>query len=360
MTTTHGLLGQVITPDHPEYEDARRLWNGAIDKRPAFISRCRDAHEVAAAVRFAVRHDLPLAVRGGGHSIPGHSACDGGLIIDQSLMKDRRLSGEVVHVGPGELWAELDATTQAVGRGIPGGEISDTGVAGLTLGGGVGWLSRTYGLACDNLLEAEVVLADGSIVTTSDDKDPDLIWGLRGGGGNFGVVTRFTFSLNPIPVPMFAGFVMHPIAHARDGLRLLLDIAKDAPDELGLAAAFICAPPAPFVPEELHFTPVVALAAAYVGPSAEGAERVRPLRELEAPIADLFGEMPYTVLQSMFDAGAPRGLASYASGEWLDPLDDSGIDAFVSIAEAATSPLSQTLLRVTGGVMSRIPEDATA
>jgi hypothetical protein len=358
MTTTAptGLQGQVITPSDPDYDQARRVWNGAIDRRPAFIVRCRNSDDVSAAVRVAARHGLPLAVRGGGHSIPGLSVCEGGLVADLSPMRGITVDGQQVHVQPGVLWAELDAALEPRGRAVPGGEISHTGVAGLTLGGGVGWLSRAYGLACDNLLAAEVVLADGSLVEADD----ELLWGLRGGGGNFGVVTRFTFRTNSIPVPMFAGMVLHPIARAREGLAVLRDVAATAPDGLGLNAAMITAPPAPFVPPELHGQLVIALAAAHVGPHDEAAELTRRLREFATPAADLFAPMPYTALQSLFDAGAPHGVATHARSEWLRPLDDAGIDALVSAAEAMTSPMSQVLLRVMGGAISRVPADATA
>ncbi len=351
-----GLRGQVITPSDAEYEAARRVWNGAIDRHPAFIVRCHDANEVVAAVNVASRHGLQLAVRGGGHSIPGLSVCDGGLVIDLAPMKGIRVDGNLVHAGPGVLWRELDAAVEAHGRAVPGGEISHTGVGGLTLGGGVGWLSRRYGLTCDNLLGARVVFADGSV----GEADDELLWGLRGGGGNFGIVTRFTFRLNPIPVPMFAGMVVHPIERAREGLRAMLDLAATAPDGIGLNAALITAPAAPFLPAELHGRKVIVLAGCHVGPPEEGAALLRPLREFARPAADLFRPMPYTALQSVVDDSVPHGLAAYLRSEWLRPLDGAGIDMLVRAAEAMTSPRSQTLLRIMGGAIARMPEDATA
>jgi FAD/FMN-containing dehydrogenase len=218
------------------------------------------------------------------------------------------------------------------GVGVPGGEISHTGVAGLTLGGGVGWLSRAYGLTCDNLVAAEVVLADGSVIQADD----ELLWGLRGGGGNFGVVTRFTFSLNPLPVPMFAGLVLHPLSRARDCLRVLLDLAAVVPDGLGLNAAMITAPPAPFVPVDLQGRPVIAVAAAYLGDADEGAELVRSLRTFAPPAVDLFGPTPYSVLQSMFDDGAPHGLPTYAGSEPIGHGDRSQLVDLLGPLKAAT------------------------
>lgn len=361
-TSLHGFSGQLLRPGDDGYESARRVWNGAVDRRPAFIARCRTTSDVAVAVRFGTRHGLPIAVRGGGHSIPGLSVCEGGLVIDLSPMKGITVDSgrRVARVEPGVLWRELDAATEAHGLAVPGGEVSDTGVAGLTLGGGVGWLSRCYGLACDNLLEAEVVLADGTVRLVDEHRDPELLWGLRGAGANFGVVTRFTFRCNPIPVPMYAGMVLHPIEEARPALRVFLDLAAAAPDGLGLNAALLTAPPAPFVPPSLQGRPVVALAAAYVGPVAEGARVVEPLRRFGTPAADLFGPMPYTMLQSIADDAVPPGLASYVRSEWLGPLDETGIDALVSAAEGTTSPMSQVLLRVMGGVIARIPSHATA
>jgi FAD/FMN-containing dehydrogenase len=357
-----GFTGAMLRPGDDGYEQARRVWNGAIDRHPAFIARCRSSADVAAMVRFGGRHGLALAVRGGGHSIPGLSVCEGGLVIDLTEMKSVRVDPDraVADVGPGVLWRELDAATQQHGFAVPGGEVSSTGVAGLTLGGGVGWLSRAYGLACDNLIGVELVTADGSVLQVDDRDRPELMWGLRGGGGNFGVVTRFTFRLNPVPVPMYAGMVLHPLERGREALHTFLDLAAVAPDALGMNAALVIAPPAPFVPGELHGKRVVALAAGYVGSLHDGAEQVRPLREFAAPALDTFGPMPYTALQSMVDMAVPFGAPSYARSEWLRPVDDTGIAVLLQAAADMTSPLSQVLLRIMGGATSRIPTDATA
>ncbi len=243
---------------------------------------------------------------------------------------------------------------------MPGGEVSHTGVAGLTLGGGVGWLSRAYGLTCDNLLGAELVTADGEIITVTEESDAELLWGLRGGGGNFGIVTSFTLRLNAIPVPMLTSVLLHPLAHARDGLRVLMDVAASAPDGLGLSASLITAPPAPWVPPELQGRPAMVLACTYTGDLAAGEELIRPLREFASPTADLTGPMPYTVLQSMIDEAAPAGLSYYMRSEFLTPLDASGIDRLVAAAERSTSPLSHVLVRIMGGAIERVPAAATA
>jgi FAD/FMN-containing dehydrogenase len=361
-SSLNGFSGALLRPGEQGYDDARRVWNGAIDRRPAFVARCRSTADVAAAVRFGMRHQLAIAVRGGGHSIPGHSTCEGGLVVDLSPMKTITVdaAGRRAMVAPGVIWRELDAATQEHGLAVPGGEVSDTGVAGLTLGGGVGWLSRRFGLTCDNLVAVELVTADGSVISASDRSDPELLWGLRGGGGNFGVVTRFELRLQPVPVPMFAGFVMHPLERAGEPLAAFLDLATRAPDALGLNAALVVAPPAPFVPEPLHGRPVAILAAGWVGEHAEGAELVRELRAVGTPTLDTFGPMPYTALQSMVDDALPAGVAAYARSEWLRPLDSAGAEALLAAAAAPTSPMSQVLLRVMGGAISRVPATATA
>jgi FAD/FMN-containing dehydrogenase len=361
-TSLRGFRGQLIRPADVEYEQARWAWNKAIDRRPALIARCRCTADVVAAVRFGVRHGLELAVRGGGHSVPGHSTCEGGLVIDLGPMKGISVDAarRIAEVDPGVLWRELDGACEAVGLGVPGGEISDTGVAGLTLGGGIGWLSREYGLTCDNLIGVELVRADGSVVAVDDESDPELMWGLRGGGGNFGIVTRFKFRLNPVVTPMFGGMAMYPLDAAAEGLGVFFELADGAPDPLGLDAALITAPPEPFVPAAMHGKPALALAAAYNGPLAEGERLIAPLRTFTTPAVDEFGPIPYTALQSMIDPAIPPNVPSYARSEWLGDLDTNGIEQLVASAEAITSPISQVLIRVMGGAISRVAADATA
>jgi FAD/FMN-containing dehydrogenase len=360
--TMDGFSGAMLRPGDADYDQARRVWNGAIDRQPALIARCRGTADVVAAVRLGVRHGLAIAVRGGGHSIPGLSVCDGGLVIDLSPMKaiDVDPTARAARVEPGVLWRELDAAAQKHGLAVPGGEVSHTGVAGLTLGGGIGWLSRLYRLTCDSLAIAQLVTADGAVLEVTEETEPDLFWGLRGGGGNFGVVTSFTLRLHPVPVPMYAGMVVHPLNRAPAALRVFLDLAAHAPDALGLNAAMVTAPPAPFIPADLHGQLVVVLAAGFVGSLAEGAQLLRPIREFAQPALDTFGPMPYTALQAMVDDSVPAGLSSYARSEWLVPLDDAGITALVEAARQMTSPLSQVLLRIMGGAIGRVAPNATA
>ncbi len=354
-------LGEILRPGDAGYDEARAIWNGAIDRRPAFIVRCRTTAEVAAAVRFAAQSGLLLAVRAGGHSIPGWSVCEGGVMIDLSLMKGIEVDPlrRIARAQPGLLWHDYDAAVQAHGLASPGGEISHTGVAGLTLGGGIGWLSRRYGLACDHLVEAEVVLADGSVVTANEAENADLFWALRGGGGNFGIVTRFCFRLHPV-APMMAGFCMWPAEQAPQVLAHFNALARSAPQELSLVAALASAPPAPFVPPQLQFKPVVGIAASYVGPVEEGAQAVQAIRDFGAPPIDTFGVQNYVDIQQWFDGGVPHGLHYHCRSEWLNPLDAQAIDALVQAGRTMTSPMSQILVRHMGGATAQVAPDATA
>lgn len=357
-----GFAGTLLTPDSPDYDDARRVWNGAIDRRPAFIARCGSAMDVAAALRFARRHDLVVAVRGGGHSIPGFSVCDGGLVIDLTPMKAVTVdpTSRTAVVAPGVSWGEFDAAAQEYHLATPGGEISHTGVAGLTLGGGIGWLTRMHGLACDNLVAAEVVTAAGEVVQVDETSDPDLLWGLRGGGGNFGVVTAFTFRLHPVP-PLYGGTVVFAGHRATEALSLYRELGAAAPRELSLVAVLMTAPPAPYVPAELRGAPAVALAGAYVGAVADGERLLAPLRTaLGVPAVDMLGVLPYTALQQMVDGSAPWGLRSYVKSDFLDELDDAAIAALVEVGGDRTSPLSHVLLRRLGGALADAEPAATA
>lgn len=354
-------MGEVLRPGDARYDEARRIWNGAIDRCPAFIVRCRRTAEVAAAVRFAADHGLLLAVKSGGHSIPGWSVCEGGVMIDLSPMKGLHVdtTKRLATAEPGLLLREYDAVTHMFGLASPGGEISHTGLAGLTLGGGFGWLSRKHGLACDNLVEAEVVLADGSIVVANAQSEPELFWALRGGGGNFGVVTRFTFALHPIQ-PMMAGFVMHPLERAQEVLAHCESLTRNAPEELSLVTAFVTAPPAPFVPKELQLKPVVAVAACYVGPIDEGQAAVLPLRKWGAPSVDTFRPQEYTEIQRWFDEAMPHGLHYYCRSEWLADFGAPAHTQVIAAASKMTSPMSQILVRHMGGATARVASTATA
>ncbi|GAA3173000.1 FAD-binding oxidoreductase [Blastococcus jejuensis] len=364
MTTARAaaFTGTLLTPESPGYDDARRVWNGAIDRRPAFIARCRTADDVVAALALARRHDLAVAVRGGGHSIPGWSVCDGGLVVDLSPMKGIRIdpASRTAVVEPGVTWGEFDAAAQAHGLATPGGEISHTGVAGLTLGGGIGWLSRMHGLSCDNLTGVELVTATGDVVRVDDESDPDLMWGLRGGGGNFGVVTAFTFRLHAVgPVP--GGVVFFPGERAPEVLRLYRDLGAVAPRELSLVAVQVTAPPAPFVPEELRGRPVAGISAAWFGDPDEGERMLSPIQTaLGRPSIDLLGVLPYCALQQSVDASAPWGMRAHVKSDFLDEFDDAALDALADHAARRTHPLSHVLLRRLGGAIADVPADETA
>lgn len=368
MTTTNnsvprleGFTGELLSPSDPDYDRVRRIWNGSVDRRPAFIARCRTTTDVAAAIAFGRRHDLPIAVRAGGHSIPGWCSVEGGLMVDLRPMKGVRVdpAARRADVEPGLLWRELDAATQAHGLATPGGEISDTGVAGLTLGGGIGWLSRMHGLASDNLLAVELVTADGDVLSADDDSDPELMWGLRGGGGNFGVVTRFTFRLHRV-APPWAGLVMYPGDRAADVLHLVAEVGAAAPRELSLVAALVSAPPAPFVPPEAVGKPVAGVAAAYLGDHELGRELTAPLRRLGTPLHDTFSAMPYVDVQRMFDDANVPGRHAYVRSDFLDAVAPDGLDALARHGTRPTSPLNQVLVRRLGGAVGDRDAGATA
>ncbi|BBL78273.1 FAD-linked oxidase [Rubrobacter xylanophilus] len=355
------LCGSLILPRDGEYEASRRVFNGMIDRRPAAIARCIGEEDVRLAVSFARESGLPLAVRGGGHSVPGYGTCEGGLVADLSPMKGVRVDPEAqtVRAGAGLTWGELDRETQRFGLALTGGRVSSTGISGLTLGGGSGWLERMFGFTADNLLYAEVVTAGGETVRASAEENPDLFWALRGGGGNFGVVTAFGYRLHPVGPTLLAGMLAYPVEGSEPVLRAYRDFMADAPDEVGGGCAFITAPPEPFVPEPVRGTRILVLVLCYIGPPERGEEELRPLREAAPPAMDLLRPMPYTGLQSMVDAGNPPGMQNYWKAGFLNELPDAAVDALVEQARRATSPLSQLLLLPMGGAISRTPEETT-
>jgi FAD/FMN-containing dehydrogenase len=356
-------VADVVTPDDPAYEQARRVWNGLIDRRPALIARPARAEEVARSIAYARAEGLAVAVRCGGHSVPGHSSVDGGLVIDLAA----HLGGvEVdprtrrVRVGGGTLLGTLDRATQEHCLVVPSGHVSHTGVGGLTLGGGTGWLMRRYGLTIDSLRSAEVVTADGEIVRASADEQPDLFWALRGGGGNFGVVTELEFEAHRFGPELVAGMLVYPLAQAREVLGFVREWMEEAPDELTSFPVFITAPPQPPFPPELQGTPILAVGVAYAGPIDEGMRALEPLKRFAAPALDLAGPMPYVALQTMLDASVPHGLHNYNRAEWLEDLTDAAIAVLVEHVERVSSPLSQVILARMGGAVARAPVDATA
>jgi FAD/FMN-containing dehydrogenase len=354
------VRGEIVLPGDAAYDEARSVWNGMIDRRPALIARCADTSDVIAAVGFARSEGLTVAVRGGGHNVAGNATCDGGLVVDLSPMKGVRIDAEArtVRAQGGLTWGELDAETQAVGLATTGGLVTSTGIAGFTLGGGIGWLMRKHGLACDNLISAEVVTADGQVVRASETENPELLWGLRGGGGNFGVVTEFEFGLHPVS-QVLGGLVAWPADAARDVLRFWREWVSDTPDELCTMAAFLYAPPEPFVPPEVQGTPIFAIACFHLDPEGSAEDDLQPLRDL-GPAVDVIGPMPYSAIQGMFDGGVPRGSRNYWRSEYLDTLTDEAIDAILSHTDRIPAPLGQVHIHQLGGAMSRVPAGATA
>ena len=356
------VQGLVIGPEDECYDDARAIWNGAIDRRPACIVRCTGVADVVAAVRFARERNLLVAVRSGGHGVGGHAVCDGGLVIDLSPMKGIRVdpATRTARAEAGVLWGELDRETQLFGLATVGGIVTHTGIAGLTLGGGIGWLMRKHGAAVDNLVSADVVTADGELVRASDDENPDLFWGIRGGGGNFGIVTSFEYRLHLVGPTVLAGPVFYALEDAPDVLRSYRELVAAAPDELTTIFELSVAPPAPFLPEEVHGEQIVMVGACWAGSPDEGAEVVRPLKHLGRPIADLLEPKPYTALQSMFDPMVPHGWHRYWKSVELPPLTDVAIDALVEHAPPVTSPKSYCIVFQLGGALARVGEEETA
>lgn len=354
------LRGDLITPDDESYNNTRKIWNGMIDKRPALIVRSTGPVDVIEAVNFARDNNLLLAVRGGGHNIAGTALNDGGLVIDLSAMKGIHVDPKkrTVRAQPGVNWGDLDRETQVFGLATPGGIVSDTGIAGLTLGGGFGWLSRKYGLTADNLLSVDIVTADSRFLTASESENSDLFWGIRGSGGNLGIVTSFEYQLYPVGPMMMGGLIFYPFEQATEVLRFFSDYTATAPDGLGALVVLRTAPPAPFLPESIHGKPVVAIAVTYDGSPEEGERVVQPIKDFGTPIVDMIGPKPYTALNSMFDTSSPRGRQYYWKSEYLPGLSEAAIDTAIAYAATFSSPLSSTLIFQLGGAISR--KDATS
>ncbi|MCC6792106.1 MAG: FAD-binding oxidoreductase [Thermomicrobiales bacterium] len=345
-------IDEVIVPGDAGYDAARSVWNGMIDRRPAAIARCGSTADVVEAVRFARDQGLPIAIRGGGHNAAGLAVCDDGLVIDLTRMRRVEVdpSARVARAEGGATWGDLDQATQAHGLATTGGAISMTGVGGLTLGGGLGYLMRSYGLACDNLLAAEIVTATGDVVRADADHDADLLWALKGGGGNFGVVTSFEFRLHPVG-DVLGGMLIHPVERAPEVLRFYREFAANAPDEAIVFAALLHTPDG---------MPAVAIVAAYNGAIAEGERVLKPLRDFGPPVADLIAPIPYTGLQTMLDAGFPSGLPVYWRSHFLTDIDDDLLDTLIARFKTSPSPLSALLIEQLGGQVARVPRDATA
>jgi len=355
------VRGSLILPDDPRYDEARRVWNGTIDRRPALIAQCSGAADVMAAVKFAAHHELLVAVRGGGHSLPGHSVCDGGLVIDLSSMRGVSVDPRrrAVRAQGGALWGDVDHESQAFGLATPGGMVSTTGIAGLTLGGGSqSWLIRKFGNSADSLLSADVVTAGGDLVTASASEHTDLFWALRGGGGNFGIVTSFEFQLHPVGPMVLAGGAFFAWERIKEVTEFYLDYVKHVPDELTMALFYWGAPPAPFLPESIHGRNVAIIGLCYTGSIDAGEKVVAPIRALK-PTVDIIGPMPYIALQAMFDPIVPKGTCAYVKSDYFDAVPPAMVDDIVRWAERKPFAMSMARLNHFGGAMSRIPDDAT-
>ena len=355
LLSSEGLLGEVLRPGDAGYEEARRVHNGLIDKRPLLIARCRTVPEVVAAVDFGRLNGLEISVRGGGHSVAGFGVCDGGLMIDLSPMKEIDVEAErlVVRAQPGVTWSELNERTQAHGLAVTGGVISTTGIAGLTLGGGFGWLMPKFGLATDNLLSAEVVTADGRVLTANADENADLFWGLRGGGGNFGVVTSFEYRLHPLGPTITGGLIVHPFDAAAAVFRFFRDFSVDVSDDVMLNAALLHAP-------DGSGARLAGILVAHVGTAEEAEKELAPLLAFGSPLDVQVGPMPYTVLNSLLDDGFPKGALNYWKSSFLSGLPDEAIEAMARDYASCPSPMSKVIIEHFHGAVARVSVEATA
>jgi FAD/FMN-containing dehydrogenase len=347
------LRGVVVAPSDQGYDVVRRIYNGSVDRKPAAIVRAAGASDVIRAIAFAREADLPLSIRGGGHNVAGRAVCDGGVMIDLSTMKSVRVDPvrRRAYAEPGVTYKEFDHETQAFGLATTGGTIGDTGIAGLTLGGGFGWLEGKFGMTVDNLLAADVVLADGRLLRASSSENPDLFWALRGGGGNFGVVTSFEYRVHDVGPTIIGGLVVHPFSRAKEALKFFDEFLQTAPDELVAAAVLMTGP-------DGH--KACGIAAAYPGDLAEGERLVAPIKQFGPPVMDVLGPMPYLAQQSLIDAAMPPNVLNYWKAEFLRRVSDDVIDATVDAFSRVASPMSSILFFPIRGAASRVPMDATA
>jgi len=356
------VQGEILTADSPGFDKVRAVWNAMIDRKPALIARCKSADDVVACVKFATQHDLLVAVRGGGHNIAGNAVCEGGLLIDLSLMRAVKVDAakQTAHVEGGALLGDFDQAAQAHGLATPLGINSTTGVAGLTLGGGFGWLSRKHGLTLDNLLSATVVTAAGEKLTASAKENSDLFWALRGGSGNFGVVTSFEFKLHKIGTEVLSGLIVHPLADAKKVLQYYRDFVAKAPDELAVWFVLRKAPPLPFLPEKWHGKEILALAACYFGDLKTGEKLLQPLRAFGQPIADVIGPTPYIGWQQVLDPLLTPGMRNYWKSHEFLQIPDAMIDVIMDFASRLPDPQTELAFAQLGGAIQRVPNDATA
>ncbi|MGA0609320.1 FAD-binding oxidoreductase [Caldimonas sp. KR1-144] len=357
-----GFRGRQICAGDADYDAARAVWNGAIDRRPRLIARCIGAADVVAAVCYARDHDLEIAIRGGGHNVAGTAVCDDGIVIDLSAMRAVQVDPvrRRAWVQGGALWGDVDHETQAHGLATTGGIVSHTGVAGLTLGGGVGWLMRKHGLTVDNLLAVDLVTAEGQRLRASEDEHTDLFWALRGGGGNFGVVTAFEFRLHAVGPAVLAGPILWDASAAGDVLRCYRDLVRDAPDELGTVVRFGTVPPLPVIPAALHWRPVLMVGTCYAGPIEDGERALRPLRASRTPLLDLVGPKPYVGFQSALDSTVVHGWNYYWKSTHLPSLSDDLVDVIAENAFSCASPRSYVAMFHLQGAVGRAAEGSTA
>src|SRR4051794_2169187 len=360
--STTPFQGTILRQSDPSYDEARSVFNAIVDRRPDRIMRCHSADDVAAALAAALLDGLPVSVYGGGHGVTGSAVVDGGVCLDLRGINDVEVdpAAKTVRVGGGATWGAVDAATQEHGLAVTGGRVTSTGVGGLALGSGSGWLERYCGFTCDNLLSAQVVTADSRIVTASEDEHPDLFWALRGGGGNFGVVTEFTFRLHPVGPIVFGGMLLYPGFMAVEVLKNWRDFMATAPKEVGGGVALITAPPEDFVPEPARGQPACGVILCYAGDAEEGARVLEPLTGFGPPAANLTGPMPYVAVQQLLDPPNPKGMHNYWSGDLLAEFPDEAIEAWVGNVQPPVSPLTQMIVVAGGGVIADIAEDATA
>jgi len=356
-----GFEGVLIAPGDAGYDEQRRVWNGTIDRRPALVARCAGTPDVIAALKFAREHSLTIAIRGGGHSFAGYGTCDGGLVVDLSLMRhiEVDVKARTATAQAGVLWGELNEATQVHGLAVTGGLISHTGIAGLTLGGGIGWLMRKYGLSCDNLLDAEVVTADGDVLRASDEQNADLFWALRGGGGNFGVVTRFTYQLHEIGPAVLFSFLSYEPGRGREILGAFRAFSAQAPDEQCPLLIYLNLPPAPFVPPEKVGRPGWTIIVVTTGDLESGQAALKPLMDL-GPQVKFTAPMPYSVVNTLSDSGVPHGSLVYLKGHYAADLTDELIDVIVERAQRKTAPMTEVHVHALLGAIARVSEDDTA
>lgn len=356
------LRGAVISPDQPEYDAARTVWNGMIDRRPALIARCRGAADVRASLAFARTHGLLISIKSGGHHIAGNAVAEGGLLIDLSQLKSVRINPTdlTAWVEAGVTLGEFDREAQAFGLATPLGINSTTGVAGLTLGGGFGWISRRFGLTCDNLRAADIVTVDGALRRVDANREPDLFWAIRGGGGNFGVVTAFEFDLHAVGPTVLAGLIVHPFDDAAAVMRYYRDFVATTPEELTVWMVLRKAPPLPFLPEKWHGREVVVVVAVWVGDQAEGERVLKPLRAFGQPLADVIGPTPFVGFQTAFDPLLTPGARNYWKSHDLSRLGDGALDVLQDFVSRLPSPHTEVFVGQLGKAVARVPADATA